>query len=331
MAYIPDVSHWKPVQNWAQAKQCSFIISKATEGVGYVDSTLNAFIAGCEKNGIPYYLYTFLRKGNEKGQAQFLVNTCKSKVGKYFRGYVLDVESGNSAAGVQAALDFLKGLGGKHILYTMYAQYATYKNVIASRGSNVAWWEARYGKNNGSYSSAYPCHNGVDLHQYTSKGTCPGIGSGCDLSRLTGTKGMEWFTGGATPAPAPKPTPAPAPKPSPQPASGDYYTVVKGDNLTKIAQRYGTTVANLVAWNGIKNPNLIYPGQKLRVRNGSAPAPKPAPKPAPAPAAQYYTVVRGDNLTKIAKKYGTTVNNLVKLNGIKNPNLIYAGQKLRVK
>ena len=326
MAFYPDISHWKPVANWSQVKQnCGFLISKATEGTSFIDSTLDSFVKGCEANGIPYWLYTFLKKGNEKAQAQYLVKVCAPKVGKFFRGYVLDVESNNTAAGVKAALDYLKSLGGKCILYTMYAQYSTYKNVIASRGSNVAWWEARYGKNNGSYSSAYPCHDGVDLHQYTSKGTCPGIGSGVDMNRLTGTKGMEWFTGGATPAPAPKPTPAP------QPASGDYYTVVKGDNLTKIAQRYGTTVANLVAWNGIKNPNLIYPGQKLRVRNGSAPAPKPTPKPAPAPAAQYYTVVKGDNLTKIAKRYGTTVNQLVAWNGIKNPNLIYPGQKLRVK
>lgn len=50
-----------------------------------------------------------------------------------------------------------------------------------------------------------------------------------------------------------------------------------------------------------------------------------------APAKEYYTVKSGDNLTKIAKKYGTTVDALVKLNGIKNKNLIYAGQKLRVK
>ena len=45
-----------------------------------------------------------------------------------------------------------------------------------------------------------------------------------------------------------------------------YYVVKSGDNLTKIAQRYGTTVNQLVSWNNIKNPNLIYPNQKLRVK-----------------------------------------------------------------
>lgn len=51
-----------------------------------------------------------------------------------------------------------------------------------------------------------------------------------------------------------------------KPSSVEYYTVVSGDNLTRIANRYGTTVNQLVAWNGIKNPNLIHPGQRLRVK-----------------------------------------------------------------
>lgn len=49
------------------------------------------------------------------------------------------------------------------------------------------------------------------------------------------------------------------------PANAKIYAVESGDNLTKIAQRNGTTVAQLVEWNGIANPNLIYAGQELRV------------------------------------------------------------------
>lgn len=51
----------------------------------------------------------------------------------------------------------------------------------------------------------------------------------------------------------------------------------------------------------------------------------------PASKAVYYTVKSGDNLSKIAKKYGTTYQAIAKLNGISNPNKIYVGQKLRVK
>ena len=46
----------------------------------------------------------------------------------------------------------------------------------------------------------------------------------------------------------------------------EYYIVKSGDTLSKIAKKYGTTVNQLVAWNNIKNPNLIYPNQKLRVK-----------------------------------------------------------------
>ncbi|MCC8181934.1 MAG: peptidoglycan-binding protein [Clostridiales bacterium] len=197
MNYYPDISHYHPVEDWSKVKaNCPFLISKATQGMSYVDPTLTEFIQGCEANKIPYWLYAYLSKGSELAQAKYLISTCKGLVGDYFRGYVLDVEAGNTAANVKAALDYLEGLGGKCIIYTMYAQYSTYKSVITGRGENTAWWEARYGKNDGSYNSSYPAHDGADLHQYTSKGSCPGIsGSVCDLNRLTGTKAENWFTG----------------------------------------------------------------------------------------------------------------------------------------
>lgn len=47
---------------------------------------------------------------------------------------------------------------------------------------------------------------------------------------------------------------------------GVYYVVKSGDTLSAIAKKYGTTVAQLVKWNGIKNPNLIYVNQKIRVK-----------------------------------------------------------------
>jgi murein DD-endopeptidase MepM/ murein hydrolase activator NlpD len=67
----------------------------------------------------------------------------------------------------------------------------------------------------------------------------------------------------------------------------------------------------------------------------AAPAPvhgkaAPVPKPAPTPSVATYTVVAGDNLTKIARRYGTTVKALVALNGIKNANLIQIGQVLKI-
>lgn len=198
----PDISHHHPVNDWTKAKEsAAFLISKATQGTSYVDNTLESFIAGCEKNKIPYWLYTFITKGKELTSAKFLVSTCKGKVGPYFRGYSLDIEKDPSnhtyptVSGAKEALKYLESLGGKVLLYTGYGDYDRYKDVIEARGSSTAWWEARYGKNNGSYSSKYPCHSGVDLHQFTSMGSCPGISGKCDLNRLTGTKDETWFTG----------------------------------------------------------------------------------------------------------------------------------------
>lgn len=54
--------------------------------------------------------------------------------------------------------------------------------------------------------------------------------------------------------------------PEHEPQKEEYYVVQKGDNLTKIAKKFNTTVDKLVELNNIENPNLIYPGQKLKVK-----------------------------------------------------------------
>lgn len=118
-------------------------------------------------------------------------------------------------------------------------------------------------------------------------------------------------------------SPVVPPSPDPSPTTDITYTVKKGDNLTKIAEKFGTTVSKLVEWNKIKNPNLIYVGQVLIVYKGSTPTPKPE--------IEYYTVVKGDTLSKIAQRFKTKVATLVEWNKIANPNLIFPGQILRVK
>jgi murein DD-endopeptidase MepM/ murein hydrolase activator NlpD len=82
------------------------------------------------------------------------------------------------------------------------------------------------------------------------------------LSKLEAVKGTAKDE---TPVDAPA---APAPVHEPvkaAPSAKGTYTVVSGDNLTKIARAHGTTVAKLVALNGIKNANLINVGQVLKL------------------------------------------------------------------
>ena len=104
-----------------------------------------------------------------------------------------------------------------------------------------------------------------------------------------------------------------------QPAT-QTYTIKSGDTLSSIASKYGTTYQELARINGISNPNKIYPGQVLKIGGGSS-----------ISSTEYYMVKSGDTLSAIAKKYGTTVNQLASWNNIANVNKIYVGQKLRVR
>ncbi len=78
--------------------------------------------------------------------------------------------------------------------------------------------------------------------------------------------------------------------PAQESAEDIIYTVVKGDTLSGIASRYGTTYQALAAYNGITNPSLIRVGQKIKIpqtaqtSTPSTPTPKPTPIPAPAPS-----------------------------------------------
>lgn len=183
MAYYPDISHWNPIVDWNAAEECNLIISKATQGTAYIDPTLYSFIEGCENHHIPYWLYTYLNKGNEVNQTKFLVKVCKNRVGDFFQGYVLDIEADNPEANCIDALAWLKTQCDKTMIYLGWSDRSRYKNLIETRG-NTLWWEARYGRNDGKYNPKYPCHEGVDLHQYTSNGYCPGVKNGADMSRI---------------------------------------------------------------------------------------------------------------------------------------------------
>lgn len=108
------------------------------------------------------------------------------------------------------------------------------------------------------------------------------------------------------------------------------YTVQRGDTLSAIARRFGMTVVELMRLNGITNPNLIRVGQTLTVRATATPTPgSPTATPTTA-ATTVYVVQRGDTLSAIARRFGTTTTVLIRLNGLTSANYIYVGQRLRV-
>lgn len=116
-----------------------------------------------------------------------------------------------------------------------------------------------------------------------------------------------------------------------------YYTVQSGDTLSGIANRFSTTVNHLASLNDISNPNRIYVGQRLLVRqqtssqtNTNNTNTSSNTTNTSSSATGTYTVQSGDTLSGIANKFGTNYESLANLNNISNPNRIYVGQVLKL-
>jgi LysM repeat protein len=123
------------------------------------------------------------------------------------------------------------------------------------------------------------------------------------------------------------PTPVtftPIPIFAPLPPGQVTHVVQRGENLFRIALRYGTTVQAIASANGIANPARIYVGQKLVISTSGCQPPQ-VPM-----SAITYVVQPGENLFRIALRYNLSYMYLAHYNGIANPSYIYAGQVLRI-
>jgi len=116
--------------------------------------------------------------------------------------------------------------------------------------------------------------------------------------------------------------------------SGQTHVVQPGENLFRIALKYGVSVSALSSVNGIVNPTMVYVGQTLIIpagNAGSAAPPQPSQPSGPAAGSGgTHVVATGENLFRIAMRYGLTTAQLAAANGIVNPNSVYVGQVLRI-
>jgi len=110
---------------------------------------------------------------------------------------------------------------------------------------------------------------------------------------------------------------------------GTVHVVRRGENLTGIAARYGTTVSALVRANNIRNPNWIYVGQRLTIPGTGGDGDDGGDDGDDTPTG-VHIVRAGETLSRIALRYGTTVWAIASLNGLRNINYIYVGQRLRI-
>ena len=241
----------------------------------------------------------------------------------------LDVESGNpDLASVEYALQKIQDAGYTAVLYG-YKNFLV--NHLGSAGlqeiaSQWPLWVAEYKDYQVTSEPDYnyfPSCNNVQLFQFTSTYVSGGLDGNVDFTGIT----ENGYKGGNAQKPQ---TSTPAITTGKQLHQDTHnYTVKSGDTLSAIASRYGMTVNALVTLNGIKNANLIYPGQSLRVAD-SGQGSTVSQKATTTTPTSTYTVRYGDTLSAIASRYGTSTSTLASINGISNPNWIYPGQVLKL-
>ncbi|MEQ1736944.1 MAG: LysM peptidoglycan-binding domain-containing protein [Rhodoglobus sp.] len=129
---------------------------------------------------------------------------------------------------------------------------------------------------------------------------------------------------------------------APSAPSSSRYTIVRGDTISSIAQRYGLTTAGLLAANNLSRASIIYPGQTITLSGSSiaitpvsnvTPADPPSTPPTSAPAPvinNTYTIARGDTVTTIAARFGVGIDAILNANGLTRASIIYAGRTLTI-
>lgn len=306
MLFGIDISNWQSVTPIDKAPD--FVIIKASEGVGWTDSRLIQHTSDAEANNklLGFYHYARPELGNSGAEeANYFLSVIRPYIGKAV--LALDLEGNalnyaNRVAWVHSFMDTVyHDTKVRPLLYVQGSHAQEFKTMCMSTNTGV-WAASNESFYNGmTIAIQQNVHDNLDYDTFFgSKDDWMKYAKGDREGNETAKTENKGATAGVTSAPA------------------NTYTVQKGDTLSGIAQRFGTTWQTLQKLNGIQNANLIYPGQVLRL-SGSV------------PQAVTYTVRAGDTLSGIAQKYGTTWQAIQKLNDIKNANLIYPGQVLRIK
>lgn len=313
-----DVSNWQGYINYEQVKNdgIDIVYIKSSQGNNIVDTYFRINYNNAKANGLKVGFYHFLTARNEEEaikQAEFfssvISNTspdCKLAMDFEVFGNLTVSEVNNIS---QVFLERVKEITGKDVI--IYSDTFNASNVFgAELAQNYPLWIAEYGVEIPRETN-WETWQGF---QYTSRGIINGVSGYVDRDRFTDQIFLQDNS---------QITPTEAVENYNQDTS---YIVQTGDTLSGIALKYGTTVRQLVILNNIKNPNLIYPGQKIKVPiNGNV-----------QNETEYqtghiiYTVERGDTLSMLALRFNTTVQEIAELNNIQNINLIYIGEKLRI-
>ena len=318
-----NVSHWQGYIDYSEVRRSGIevVYIKSSQGTNIKDAYFDINYENAKANGLKVGFYHFLTATNTEEaeqEARFFASVISGKMPdcKLVMDYEtfggVGVQESNEIA--QVFLETTKRLTNKDII--IYSDLSNSQSRFSRElAENYELWLAYYSGEERLRGIETRWNNYIGL-QYSDRGRINGISGAVDLDRFseeifldetsevpvienpTGTINTETIT----------------------------YTVQRGDALWAIARRYGTTVGEIAEINNISNPNLIYPGQELRITTNST----TEGEETRGTGDIIYTVQRGDTLSKIAREYNVTVAHIVELNDITNPNLIYPGEKLRI-
>lgn len=302
-----DVSSYQGIIDWlaAAGDGVEFSILKVIRKDLSPDKQFESNWIGCHAAGIPVqgiynysYATTVEKARNDATRVLEILAGRESMVW-------LDVEDKCMEGLGKTLIDIINAYAGvivgSGLAFGVYTGQYFYNTYIKSYGGiSYPLWIARYGENNGKLDEKYnPQIKGMIGWQYTSAGTVEGISGNVDLD--------VWYEDIAF-----------APGDS---GSEEASTAIK--TVDELAQE---VLDGIWGDDPDRKQRLIIAGY-----DRDAVQAKVNEMVKATSAAAYYTVVKGDTLSAIAKKYSTSVSALVQLNGIADPNRIYVGQKIRVK
>lgn len=315
-----DVSEWQGNVDFEKVKEegIEIVYIRAGQGFSYKDAQFERNYEEARRNGLKIGVYHYMTARSvedAKLQAQFFVSLISKK--QIDCKLAMDFESFGNLNRTQineiavAYMNEVKRLSGKDVV--VYSNTYDAKYIFDSGVAENPLWVAQYGVNEPQDNGNW--RNWVG-YQYTSTGRVNGISGNVDLDRFT----KDILLNNREEVPEVE-------DPKCNYEDRILYKVKSGDTLSEIALDHNTTVSHLVLINNIKNPNLIFIGEILTIscnhNNGSGSTSEENIK--------IYTIKRGDTLSEIALKFNTTVEELTRKNEILNPNLIYAGDRLRIK
>lgn len=299
-------------------------------------------VSECERLGIPHGVYLFsyaMSREQVRSETRHILRLIKGRTLSY--PVYIDLEYGpqRQVFNPDWFIEMGEAIEKAGYWFGVYANLDWFRNIIGSSLDRFTKWVAAYGVNNGN--PGVKPGIGEDIWQYTSVGSVSGINGSVDMnicyrnfpSEISGTSGTK-------PSTPPSTTPAGSTLElvakvmqnaygngdERKKALGTRYNEVQ-DMINHIATAGVDTLANEVIKERYGNGDT----RKIVLGNRYDEVQNKVNELLSKSSAVYYTVKSGDTLSSIAAKYGTTYQAIAALNGIANPNLIYAGAKLRVK